>query len=150
MIPTNVHILIPRFCEYVSLHAKSKVACCRVRGTECRSECTGPFDGGRHYHLWVSEVAQSCPTLSDSVDCSLPGSSVHGSFQARVMEWVAISLSRWSSQPRDRTRVSCIVGRHFTIWATREALFTSTILWWRTEPTYQQKTGLKIYWAASK
>ena len=40
-----------------------------------------------------SEVAQSCPTLSDPMDCSLPGSSVHGIFQARVLEWGAIALS---------------------------------------------------------
>ena len=52
---------------------------------------------------------------------SLPGSSVHGIFQARILEWLAISFSRGSSQPRDRTQVSCIVGRHFIVWATREA-----------------------------
>ena len=52
------------------------------------------------------------------MDCSLPGSSIHGIFQARVLEWIAISFSRGSSQPRDRTRVSCIVGRRFTVWAT--------------------------------
>ena len=52
----------------------------------------------------------------------LPGSSVHGILQARVLEWVAISLSRGSSQPRDRTRVSRIASRRFTIWDTREAL----------------------------
>ena len=40
-----------------------------------------------------SEVAQSCPTLSDQMDCNLPGSSIHGIFQARVLEWVAISFS---------------------------------------------------------
>ena len=57
------------------------------------------------------------------MDCSLPGSSVCGIFQARILEWVAISFSRASSRPRDRTWVSCIVGRHFTIWATREAPF---------------------------
>ena len=67
-----------------------------------------------------SEVAQLCPTLCDPMDCSLPHSSVHGIFQARILEWVAISFSRASSQPRDRTRVSRIVGKHFTIWATRE------------------------------
>ena len=44
-----------------------------------------------------SEVAQSCPTLSDPMDCSLPGSSVHGIFQARVLEWVAISFSKGPS-----------------------------------------------------
>ena len=68
-----------------------------------------------------SEVAQSCPTLCDPMGCSLPGSSVHGIFQARVLEWAAISFSRGSSQPKDRTQVSRIVGRHFTLWATRKA-----------------------------
>ena len=124
-----------------------------------------------------SEVSQSCPTLSDTMDCNLPGSSTHGIFQARVLEWVAIAFSnkviryhkrqnlsclkyrewnwqcsaqlfvtpwtvasvrgifqarvlewaaipfsRGSSRPRDQTEVSCIADRHFTIWATREAL----------------------------
>ena len=54
------------------------------------------------------------------MDCSLLGSSIHGIFQARMLEWVAISFSRGSSQPRDWTQISRIVGRHFTIWATRE------------------------------
>ena len=49
-----------------------------------------------------SEVAQSCPTLCSPVDYSRPGSSIHGIFQARVLEWVAISFSRASSWPRDR------------------------------------------------
>ena len=48
-----------------------------------------------------SEVAQLCLTLCDPMDCSLPGSSIHGIFQARILEWVAISFSRGSSQPRD-------------------------------------------------
>ena len=65
-----------------------------------------------------SEVAQPCPTLCDPVDCSLPGSSVRGIFQARVLEWVSISFSRGSSRPGDWTWVSCIVGRCFTIRAT--------------------------------
>ena len=68
-----------------------------------------------------SEVARSCPTLCDPVDCSPPGSSVHGIFQARILEWVAISFSRGSSQPRDRTQVSRIAGRHLNLWATRQA-----------------------------
>ena len=63
--------------------------------------------------------AHSCLTLCDPMDCSLPGSS-HGIFQARVLEWAAISFSRGSSPLRDWTQVSHIVGRHFTIWATRE------------------------------
>ena len=57
-----------------------------------------------------SEVAQSCLTLCDPIDCSLPGSLVHGIFQARVLESVAISFSRESSQPRGLTRVSHIAA----------------------------------------
>ena len=56
------------------------------------------------------------------MDYSLPGSSIHGTFQARILGWVAISFSRGSSWPRDRTQVSRTAGRFFTIWATREAL----------------------------
>ena len=70
-------------------------------------------------HQW-SEIVQPCPALCEPMDCSLPGSSVHGIFQAIVLEWIAISFSSGSSQPRDRTRVSHIVDRCFTVWATRE------------------------------
>ena len=56
------------------------------------------------------------------MDGSLPGSSVHGIFQARILEWATISFSRGSSQPRDRTQISCIADRRFTVWATRELL----------------------------
>ena len=62
-----------------------------------------------------SEVAQSCPTLCNPMDCSLSGSSVHGIFQARVLEWIAISFCRGSSLPRNRTQVSRIAGRRFTV-----------------------------------
>ena len=58
--------------------------------------------------------------LCNPMNCSLPGSSVHGILQARILEWVAISFSRGSSQPRDRTQVSRIGSRHFNCWATRE------------------------------
>ena len=72
-----------------------------------------------------SEVAQSCPTLCNPMDCSLPGSSVHGIFQARILEWVAISFSRGSSRPWDWTQVFCIAGRRFTIWATRACIISN-------------------------
>jgi len=49
------------------------------------------------------------------MDCSPPGSSIHGTFQARILEWAAISFSRGSSQPRDQTQVSCTAGRNFTV-----------------------------------
>ena len=77
---------------------------------------------------YTSEVTQSCLTLCDPMDCSLPCSSIHGIFQARVLEWIAISFSRGPSWPRDRTRVFCIVGRRFTVWATREVLHNFSIL----------------------
>ena len=66
--------------------------------------------------------------LCDPMNCSLRGSSIHGIFQARILEWVAISFSRGFSQPRDRTQVSHIAGRCFTIWVTREALTRDQIL----------------------
>ena len=61
-----------------------------------------------------SSVTKLCLTLCDPVDCSSPGSSIHGILQARILEWVAISFSRGSFQPRDRTWVSCIAVRFFT------------------------------------
>ena len=70
----------------------------------------------------LRSVAQSCPTLRDPVDYSPPGSSVHGIFQARILEWVAISCFRGSSRPRDQTQVSHVscIGRrvlyHFATW----------------------------------
>ena len=63
-------------------------------------------------------------TLCDPLDCSPPGFSVHGVFQARTLEWVAMPSSRGSSQPRDWTQVTCIAGRFFTVWASREAQYT--------------------------
>ena len=84
--------------------------------------------------FWVlpeseSEVTLSCPTLWDPMDSSLPGFSIHGIFQARVLEWAAISFSRGSSWLRDRTLVSCIADRCFTVWATREAWVLLTKPW---------------------
>ena len=61
---------------------------------------------------------QLCLTPCDPMDCSPPGSSVHGILQARILEWVAIPFSRGSSQLRNWTKVSCIVGKFFTTWAT--------------------------------
>ena len=60
-------------------------------------------------------VIQLCLTLCNPMDCNLPGSSVHGILQARILEWVAMPFSRGSSQPRDPTQVSHIAGRFFTI-----------------------------------
>jgi len=81
------------------------------------------------YHkglLFVFLCSQSCLTLCDPMDCSPPGSSVHGILQARILEWVAMPSSTGSSRPRDRTRVSCVsctAGRFFTA----EALGKTTL-----------------------
>ena len=66
-------------------------------------------------------VNQSCATLCDLMDCSLPDSSVHWIQQARMLEWVATSFSRGSPGPRNQTWVSCLAGGFFTIWVTRES-----------------------------
>ena len=63
-----------------------------------------------------SVVSNSC----NPMDCSLPGCSVHGILQAKILERITFPVSRGSSQPRDQTQVSCIAGKFFTIWATRE------------------------------
>ena len=74
-------------------------------------------------YVLLSEVlvAQLCPTLCDPMDCGLPGSSDHGILQARIQELVSISFSRGSSWSTFKTWVSCITGKFFTVWATREA-----------------------------
>ena len=68
-----------------------------------------------------------------------PGSSVHEILQARILEWVAIPFSRGSYWPRDRTCISCIAGRFFTIWATREALFTTLVKWLMFKTSFTPK-----------
>ena len=86
---------------------------------DTESFCILRSDTGRcfisvHYE-GEGEVAQLCPTICDPVDCNLLGFSVHGILQARILEWIAISFSRGSSRPRDRTRVSRIRGRRFNL-----------------------------------
>ena len=75
---------------------------------------------------WV-KFDQSCLTVCDPMDHSLPGSFVHGILKARILEWVAIPFSSGTSQPRDQTPVSCIAGRFFAIWATREILLIPSL-----------------------
>ena len=85
-----------------------------------------------------SEVAQSCATLCNLMAYSLVGVSIHEISQARILQWIAISFSRGSSQPRDWTWVSGIAGRLFTIWATTykvisKLIFFSFWLWFILE-----------------
>ena len=85
-------------------------------------------------HMWCVLAVQSCLTLWDPKDCSPPGSSILGIFQARILEWVAILFSRGSSWPRNRTQISCITGTFFTIWRlgkpTVHGIFQARILEW--------------------
>ena len=71
---------------------------------------------------------QSCPTLCDPIDSSLPGSSIHGIFQARGLEWVAISFTWASSQPKDQTQVSLIAGRLFLYHLNHKGSYLSMCL----------------------
>ena len=80
------------------------------------------------YYMCVCLVDWSYLTLCNPMGCSLPGSSVHGFLQARLLEWVAIPFSTGSAPPRDQTQISCIAGGFFTVWATREALKVSQYL----------------------
>ena len=81
------------------------------------------------------------------MDCSLPSSLVHGILQARILEWVAISFSRESSQPRDRIHISHIAGRCFNLCATREALkYKNTV----SQKTSYRDTELQIQVLTSK
>ena len=81
-------------------------------------------------------VTQSCPALCDAMDCSPPGSSVHRIFQARILEWVAISSSMGSSQPRNRTWVSCnasiffIPQKKFSYKKKKKQFGTSLVVQW--------------------
>ena len=89
-----------------------------------QSYCEGGWSESGHgwrKKVVKNEVSQPCLTLCEPVDCSPPGVSIHGVLQARILEWVAISFSRGSSQTRNRTHISLIAGRFFTSWATREA-----------------------------
>ena len=81
-------------------------------------------------------VTQLCLTLCNPMDCSLPGSSVHGILQVRIVQGVAIPFSRGSSWPRDQTQVSYTAGRFFTIWATREGFC------WKSRPESDGKSSV--------
>ena len=80
-------------------------------------------------HLKSENVSRSVISNSycDPMDCSPPGSSVHGILQARILEWAYISFSRGSSWPKDWTQLSCLASKFFTIWVTGEALATSEV-----------------------
>ena len=97
--------------------------------------------------LCVCLGAQLCPTLCNSMDCSPPDSSVHWILQAKILEWVAIPFSKESSQPRDRTYISCTVSRFFTISAPRKTTHRkqSSKIWAALWVHYQLRLN-KVPW----
>ena len=106
-------------------------------------------------HFWLQfpspekrkvKVAQPCLTLCDPLDCSLPGSSIRGIPQARILEWVAFPFFRGSSQPKDWTQVSCTKGRFFRLWATREA-YHSTLPNYKYNLFITRKKGGSGFWS---
>ena len=119
-----IHMLII-YSFSVLLHGNT-----RMKEIQQRSPLWGGETEGSNMHdkgffekySYCVLVTQLCPTLCDALNCSPPGSSVHGILQARILEWVAIPFSRGSSWPRDQTWVPCTAGRFFTIWATWQVL----------------------------
>ena len=89
-------------------------SCCELPKSSSKPVASLLPNANRESELKVL-VAQPCPTLCDPMDGSLPGSTVHEIFQMRILEWAPVSFSRGSSQLRDRTWVSCIADRRFTI-----------------------------------
>ena len=115
------HSVMSDWEEEMATH--SGILAWRIPGME---EPGGLLSMGSHRvgHDWsnsAAAVAAAHLTLCNPMYCSLPGSSIHGNLQARILEWVAIPFSRGSSWPRDWIWVSCIAGRFFTIWAITEA-----------------------------
>ena len=126
---TTIHLLkwlnsniqtTPNASEAMKQQELSFIAC-RMQKSIATFKAAGHFLTKLHTNLTmklkVSDTQSRLP-LCNPMDCSPPGSSVHG----RILEWGAIPFSRGCSRPRDQTGVSCIVGRFFTIWVTREAL----------------------------
>ena len=115
---TNINKLA--FPRSPSIPCPSLAVLCSIKEQNHGSERSPKRLFVEHNMKSESEVAQSCPSLCDPMDCSLPGFSIHGILQARILEWVTISFSRGSSKPRDWTQVSRIGGRRFNLWTTRE------------------------------
>ena len=104
-----------------------------------------------HVFVWMCKVkwSDSHSALFDSlwpVDCSPPGSSVCGIFQARILEWVAMPFPRGSSQSKDQTWISCIEGGFFTVWATREDNILTVIIWFYYSYCSKIKIDFKTDW----
>ena len=108
-------------CTVVLFPSTNNICFLHLFFSTCHTKFTFEITDHSQNEVKCREVAQSWLTLCDSMYCSLPGSSIHGIFQARILEWVSISFSRESSRPRDWTWVSHIEGRLFAVQATKES-----------------------------
>ena len=106
--------------------------------TPWMATCQAPLSMGfsRQEYWFLLLVSHHVRLFCNPIDCSLPGSSVQGISQARILEWVAISFSRGSSQPRNQTFVSCISRWILYHWATREALWGQGVTYSASNRTY--------------
>ena len=96
-------------------------------------------------------VTKLCPALCNHMDCSPPGSSVHGIFQARILGWVAISFSMGSSQTRNQICVSCIGRQFLYLWASWEAQAVSNVFQKKHQaPKYSLPKFTSFKWYASE
>ena len=101
-------------------------------------------------HCAVCLVTQSCPTLCNPIDCSLPGSLSLGILQARILEWVAMPSSMGSSQSRNQTQVFHVAGRFFTVWTLREAHFNISACILKKGLHYPDfRTQVHLFWVLS-
>ena len=95
--------------DFTILSSSSLALCPKPAHSRCLGSACGKPIANMH--------AQSCTTLYHPMDCCLPGSSIHGILQARILEWLALPYSKDSSWPRDQTCISCAAGGFLTHWA---------------------------------
>ena len=98
--------------KYLHIAGKHVKQCSYYGKKNDSSQKKGKYNS--HASMNVKSL-QLCLSLCNPMDHSLPGSSIYGILQARILEWVAIFSSRGSSRPRNRMRVSCVAGRFFTV-----------------------------------
>ena len=124
-LPSSLHSYLPTWFLYSQLQGPPAPPSCAL---PCQASWSTPTATTDLFDITTSEllllvvvlVSQLCPTLYNTMNCSLPGSSIHGIPQVRILEWAVIPLSRGFSWPKDQTQVSHIAGRFFTVWTTRE------------------------------
>ena len=111
---------LPKITQLASVRGKIQTHISQIPPQSLSSsDCAPCLSAYENVNSWTPTVkvlvVQSCPNLCDPMDCTPRGSTVHGILRARILEWVAISSSSGSSQPRDRTWVSCIACSFFTV-----------------------------------